>query len=499
MTDKQESKERKNVMKLAVHMSMFCKNWTDDITDHLKKVKELGFDGAEISLYGSTDASLEKAFSTARELGLEVICGTGVSPDTDPSSSDETVREAAAAYLMKCVDRVAQAGGPFLNGVLYAPWQGFSSEDRKTRWENAAPVIRKVADYAAQKNVGLNLEVINRFETDFFNRVEEGVDFLKLVGAENAKLLVDTFHMNIEEDDICKALEENLPYIGCIHVCENHRGVPGTGHLDWNQIISVLKKNGYEGYLDMETFVESGSEVGKAMFIWEGRNRDPYQEAENGIRYLRSVMGVRNIYKEMIFNLSKVFNENAQYLCKLDCEAGDGDHGITISRGFTKAYESSLELSDTADCNEVFKNIGYAMLANMGGASGPIFSMLFIQTAILMKDQRELTADIFKKSIDATIREIHELTGTNRGEKTMLDAMFGVKDVCDAYKGDDLVELMELAQEGAHQGSLATKDMKATKGRAKFLQERSRGFLDAGSYSVYLIFKTIYETWRTNK
>lgn len=81
----------------------------------------------------------------------------------------------------------------------------------------------------------------------------------------------------------------------------------------------------------------------------------------------------------------------------------------------------------------------------------------------------------------------------------MLDAMFGVKDVCDAYKGDDLVELMELAQEGAHRGSLATKDMKATKGRAKFLQERSRGFLDAGSHSVYLIFKTIYETWRTNK
>ena len=82
---------------------------------------------------------------------------------------------------MKCVDRVAQAGGPFLNGVLYAPWQGFSSEDRKTRWENAAPVIRKVADYAAQKKCGTESGSDQRFETDFFNRVEEGVDFLKLV------------------------------------------------------------------------------------------------------------------------------------------------------------------------------------------------------------------------------------------------------------------------------------------------------------------------------
>lgn len=486
-------------MKLAVHMSMFCQNWTDDITPHLKKVKELGFDGAEISLYGSTEESLQKAFATAKELGLEIICGTGVSPQTDPSSSDPAIREQATIYLKQCVDRLAAAGGLYLNGVLYAPWQGFSAEPRAVRWQNAAAVLREVGLYAAQKQVGLNLEVINRFETDFFNRVEEAVQFLQLIDLDNVKLLVDTFHMNIEEDDICRTLESYLPYIGCIHVCENHRGVPGTGHIDWKQIIGVLKKNGYEGYLDMETFVESGHPVGNAMFIWGDRGWNAYEEAEKGLRCLRTAIGVKNIYKELIFNLNKVFAENAEYLCKLDCEAGDGDHGITISRGFRKAYEQSLELSDTADCNEVFKNIGYSMLANMGGASGPIFSMLFIQTAILMKDRQAFTAGVFRQSVDATIREIHELTGTNRGEKTMLDALYGVKDACDSYKGDDLLELMELAQEGAHKGALATKDMKATKGRAKFLQERSRGFLDAGSYSVYLIFKTIYETWRKNK
>ncbi len=80
------------------------------------------------------------------------------------------------------------------------------------------------------------------------------MEFLKLVDQDNVKLLVDAFHMNIEEDDICAALENS--YIGCIHVSENHRGVPGTGHIDWKQIVSVLKKQGYEGYLDMETFVK---------------------------------------------------------------------------------------------------------------------------------------------------------------------------------------------------------------------------------------------------
>lgn len=486
-------------MKLAVHMSMFCKSWTDDITIPLKKVREMGFDGVEISLYGNTDEALKKAFSAAKELGLEIICGTGVTPETDPSSADPAVRQRATAYLKECIDRVAEAGGLFLNGVLYAPWQGYSDRPRDERWQNAAQVLRQAGLYAGEKGVGLNIEVINRFETDFFNRVEEAVEFLKLVDAPAVKLLVDTFHMNIEEDDICRTLEDFLPWIGCIHVSENHRGVPGTGHIDWSSILDVLRRGGYEGYLDMETFVESGHEVGKAMFIWNGRERDPFQEAERGVNHLRSILGAGNIYKELIFNLNKVFAENAEYLCKLDCEAGDGDHGITISRGFRAAYEDSLNLPDDADCNQVFKGIGYSMLANMGGASGPIFSMLFLQTAIMMKGHSRLTAGIFRQSVDATIAEIHELTGTERGEKTMLDAMFGVKDVCDRYEGDDLVELLELAQQGAHEGSLATKDMKATKGRAKFLQERSRGFLDAGSYSVYLIFKTFYETWRNSK
>lgn len=486
-------------MKLAVHMSMFCKTWTDDITEPLQRVKKMGFDGVEISLFGNTEENLKKAFAEAKKLGLEVICGTGVTTETDPSSADASVRAKAAQYLKDCVDKVESAGGLYLNGVLYAPWQGFSDEDRQQRWSHASSVLKEVGIYARQKHIGLNIEVINRFESDFFNRVEEAVEFLKMVGEDNVKLLVDTFHMNIEEDDICTTLENFMPYIGCIHVCENHRGVPGTGHIDWKQMISVLKKKGYEGYLDMETFVEGGHEVGKAMSIWNGNDRDSYEEAEKGIRYLRSVIGEENIYKTLIFNLNKVFDTNAEYLCKLDCEAGDGDHGITISRGFRKAYEHSLELSDTADCNEVFKDIGYSMLANMGGASGPIFSMLFIQTAILMKDKKEFTAEIFKNSIDETINAIHDLTGTNRGEKTMLDAMYGAKDACDLYEGDDLLELMDVVQDGAHKGSLATKDMKATKGRAKFLQERSRGFLDAGSHSVYLIFNTFYETWREMK
>lgn len=483
-------------MKVAVHMSMFCKTWEDDIRPHLAKVKELGFDGVEISLYGSTDQQLVDAFSMAKELGLEVICGTGVSEDTNPSSSDPKVREKATEYLISCVDKVVLSGGEFLNGVLYAPWQGFSEIGKEERWKNACDVLKVVGAYAADKGVGLNLEVINRFETDFFNRIEDAIEFLKMVDMENVKLLIDTFHMNIEEDDIYESLEQSLPYVGCIHITENHRGVPGTGHIDWKKIVTILESQQYEGFLDMETFVESGHEVGNAMFIWDGKNRNSYDEAEQGIQHIRSFFKKDNIYKALAIQLKDVFNENAEYLCKLDCEAGDGDHGMTISRGFQKACDAVMLLDDAASANEILKEMGYAMLANMGGASGPIFSSLFVQMAALLKGKNELDVITYKKCIEETIHAIHELTGTNRGEKTMMDALYGAKDACDVYEGDDLLELMDRVQEGAHKGSQDTFNMKATKGRAKFLQERSVGFLDAGSHSVYLILDNIYKMWR---
>ncbi|MFI3208134.1 MAG: TIM barrel protein [Eubacteriales bacterium] len=285
-----EENEDGDQMKVAVHMSMFCKTWVDDIKPSLEKVNGLGFNGVEISLFGSTDEAVINSCNYAKELGMDVICGTGVSAETDPSSSDPVVRENAKAYLMKCIDKVEAGGGIFLNGVLYAPWQGFSNEPREERWKNASEVLTMVGLYAKEKNIGMNIEVINRFETDFFNRIDEAVEFLQDVKADNVKLLVDTFHMNIEEDDMYESLEKYLPYIGCIHICENHRGVPGTGHIDWKRIVKILEKYQYNGYLDMETFVESNTEVGDALFIWNGRNRTAYEEAKNGINYIRSVI-----------------------------------------------------------------------------------------------------------------------------------------------------------------------------------------------------------------
>ena len=198
-------------------------------------------------------------------------------------------------------------------------------------------------------------------------------------------------------------------------------------------------------------------------------------------------------YENLIVMLAQVFKENSLYLCKLDANAGDGDHGLTMERGFAKAKEKIASNSENYDMSSYFKEIGYSMLESMGGASGPIFSTMFIQWAIEMKDKKDLTSESFIKIIKGTIDAIYELIGTKKGDKTMVDALYGAYEKIQGQVNLPLPQVLKLAAEGAEEGSKSTKDLVARKGRAKFLGERSKGFVDAGSVSVFLILQNIYK------
>lgn len=202
-----------------------------------------------------------------------------------------------------------------------------------------------------------------------------------------------------------------------------------------------------------------------------------------------------NLYIVMAKKLADRFEKESIYLCDLDRKAGDGDHGITIARGFEEAYNRVSKLPETTSASEICKEIGYGMLRSMGGASGPIFSTFFIQAAIVLKEKEGWDAISFGETVQAAIEGIHDLAGTNRYEKTMLDAMYGSLDALNGNQPSTMKEAVRLAYEGAKKGAESTKDMVATKGRAKFLGERSKGFVDAGSCSIAFMFETIAEVF----
>ena len=152
-----------------------------------------------------------------------------------------------------------------------------------------------------------------------------------------------------------------------------------------------------------------------------------------------------NRYIIMAKKLADRFEKETLYLCDLDRKAGDGDHGITIARGFEEAYNHVSKLPEETSASEVCKEIGYGMLRSMGGASGPIFSTFFIQASIVLKGKEGWDVASFVETVHATIEGISDLAGTKRNEKTMLDAMYGSEDALDEGNPSTLEEAVKLA------------------------------------------------------
>lgn len=187
-----------------------------------------------------------------------------------------------------------------------------------------------------------------------------------------------------------------------------------------------------------------------------------------------------------------LFDENCERLCALDAQAGDGDHGITIRKGIHAAWDTIGHMPRQTPLSSLFKETGYAMLHSMGGASGPIFSTFFIQTAIALQDNEVLSTQSLEGIITATIEALGEMAGAKPGDKTMIDALDGAKAALISVESDaPLEEALRAAAAGAEKGAESTAQMVARKGRAKYLGERSLGFVDAGATSVALIFAAL--------
>lgn len=189
--------------------------------------------------------------------------------------------------------------------------------------------------------------------------------------------------------------------------------------------------------------------------------------------------------KGLLTHISEQMIEKESYLCELDGKIGDGDHGIGIARGFRSVL---IELeNEHTNVKDVFTNAGMAMMNSMGGASGIIFSAMFLGA---MKEDADvqLTVTNLKKYLTNGLERIKQKGGAKLGDKTMIDAFEPAVDALNAYEGDSLITAFRLMQQEAETGAEKTKDYVAAFGRAKFLGERSLGFCDAGATSVSLIF-----------
>jgi D-psicose/D-tagatose/L-ribulose 3-epimerase len=258
----------------------------------VKKVREMGFDIIEICIEDPAIIDVSRINEALKENDLKAtICGA-FGPDRDASSDDRNIRANAVKYLEACIDAARGLGAPFVAGPMYSAvgkTRLLSPDERAKQWSLAVEALKPVADYAGQRGVQLAIEPLNRFETDFINTVEQGLDLVGRVGATNVGLLVDTFHMNIEEKDIPAAIRKAGSKVFHFHSCENDRGTPGAGHVEWKEVVSALREINYQGPVVIEAFTTEITEIARAVSLW--RPLAPSQDslAQEGLRFLQKI------------------------------------------------------------------------------------------------------------------------------------------------------------------------------------------------------------------
>jgi D-psicose/D-tagatose/L-ribulose 3-epimerase len=272
---------------LGIHLSYWQKNWCDDLVPCIVKAQQAGFQIAEFPLIFPDDLDYQTLVSVLDDLDMRASCGTGLNPSNDISSDSATIRKAGFDHLRSCIEGAQKLKSPVLGGLTYAAWEVSPNEAKQNKRRHSIASLKEVDKIAGDHDVCLCLEVVNRFEGILINSVEEGLSFLEECDCKHIKLHLDTFHLNIEEKDISKAIVKAGDELGHFHVSENNRDLPGRGHIPWNQVRKSLEEINYRGYIVAETFVEANTEVGSGMNIWRTLEEEKDRSAKEAAVFLR--------------------------------------------------------------------------------------------------------------------------------------------------------------------------------------------------------------------
>jgi D-psicose/D-tagatose/L-ribulose 3-epimerase len=275
-------------MKTGMNLLLWTTHVTKEHFPILAKLKKAGFDGVEIPIFeGGADhyKAIRKELDN-QGLGCTVV--TVATPEANPISADAAVREAAVERLKWVIDMSAILGGEVLMGPYHSPLAVFSgsgpTEDEK-KW--AAEVMRRAADLGQKAGVKLAIEYLNRFECYFLTTAADCKAFVQRVNHPNFKMVYDTFHANIEEKDVARTIAGVAEYVIHVHISENDRGTPGTGHVQWDETFRALRRAKYDGWLVIEAFGRALPALAAATRVW----RDLFPTAEEvytqGLRFMK--------------------------------------------------------------------------------------------------------------------------------------------------------------------------------------------------------------------
>ena len=260
-------------MKFGTSYAYWGREWSCDYIALTRKCAELGFDVLEIGadhLYHMTDEQIAELKAVGAECGLEFSTNSGPSKDNDFASPDPAVRKHGVEYFAQVLKNMHKLGSRILVGAIYSYWPAdYVLTDKKAAWERSIACLQVLGKTAEELDIEIALEVLNRNETYILTDCAEAIDYVHQVGCSKIDILLDTYHMNIEEDNMYDAIRKAGPLLGHLHVGECNRKLPGMNNsINWPEIGRALRDIHYDKYVVMEPFILEGGAVGHDIRVW---------------------------------------------------------------------------------------------------------------------------------------------------------------------------------------------------------------------------------------
>jgi D-psicose/D-tagatose/L-ribulose 3-epimerase len=268
--------------------------WTTHISERhaplFSRIREWGFDGIELFLSPNEPSAIPSVRRMLDEIGLERTTCSVLPREANLIDADARVRTRGFAFLKQCVERTAELGAKLICGPLYAGLGVMTGRSRtKDEWQWAVEGLQVAGERASKLGVTLCVEPLNRFETYFLNTLSDAAQLVRDVGQPNVLIHFDTFHANIEERRPADSLRAVAKELGHVHISENDRGIPGTGHNDWSGILTALKEISYDGWMTIESFAQPEPELAAAAAIWRDLSSSGDELAREGLRFIKAL------------------------------------------------------------------------------------------------------------------------------------------------------------------------------------------------------------------
>jgi D-psicose/D-tagatose/L-ribulose 3-epimerase len=279
-------------VKFGVNTFIWTVSFTPEYFHLLPAIKSAGFDGIEVSMFDPASFPAKELKAALEDNGLECTVCSVFTGGLSLISDDPDNRSKSREHLRACARKAAEVGCTTIAGPLYSP-VGYLPGRRRTQdeWKWCVEGYQEVGPVLAETGVSIAIEPLNRFETYFLNTAADGVKLVEEIGHPNVGILFDTFHANIEEKSIAEGYRRVGRHLKHVHTCENDRGIPGSGHVEWQEVFAALRDVQYDGWLTIESFGFALGELSAAASIWRDIAPTPESIAFEGIRFLKQHIG----------------------------------------------------------------------------------------------------------------------------------------------------------------------------------------------------------------